>query len=242
MTREQLFDALPYPVRPAGTVTYRELLKQRVSGIPIAYITGRREFYGYTFTVNEHVLVPRPETEFLVEFALDWLKERGTPCRVVDVGTGSGAIAVSVALGTDNQHTVLASDVSTQALEVASKNAARLGARVDFTEGSLLDWLNEDVDLILANLPYLRPDQAHPGIKHEPRVALFSGDDGFSLNRQLIEQTRDRLRPNGAIIMELDPDQHELALASASSAFPTARIEIRADLAGTDRYLIIQPF
>lgn len=240
LTREQLFDALPYPVRPSGATAYRQLLQRRVDGLPIAYITGRREFYGYEFTVNEHVLVPRPETEFLVEFALEWLKQQAKPCRVVDIGTGSGAIAVSVALETENRHTVLASDVSAQALEVASTNASRLGASVEFAEGSLLDWLDQPVDLILANLPYLRTDQAHAGIEHEPSVALFAGDDGFAMNRQLIEQAPDRLHPHGALIMELDPDQHELARATARSAFPDAHVEIRADLAGTDRYLIIQ--
>lgn len=240
LTREQLFDALPYPVRPSGATAYRQLLQRRVDGLPIAYITGRREFYGYEFTVNEHVLVPRPETEFLVEFALEWLKQQAKPCRVVDIGTGSGAIAVSVALETENRHTVLASDISAQALEVASTNASRRGASVEFAEGSLLDWLDQPVDLILANLPYLRTDQAHAGIEHEPSLALFAGDDGFAMNRQLIERAPDRLHPHGALIMELDPDQHELARATARSAFPDAHVEIRADLAGTDRYLIIQ--
>lgn len=240
VTREQLFDALPYPVRPAGATAYRQLLQRRASGIPIAYITGRREFYGHEFMVDEHVLVPRPETEFLVEFALEWLKNRVAPCRIVDVGTGSGAIAISVALETGNQHCVLASDLSAEALDVAGNNATRLGARVQFTEGSLLDWLDQPVDLILANLPYLRPDQAHAGIEHEPSVALFAGHDGFALNRQLIEQAPDKLFSHGAVIMELDPDQHELAFAAASSTFPDSQVEIRADLAGTDRYLIIQ--
>ncbi|TVR75121.1 MAG: peptide chain release factor N(5)-glutamine methyltransferase [Sphaerobacteraceae bacterium] len=239
-TREQLFDALPSPVRPAAAISYRKLLKQRVDGIPIAYITGRREFYGHEFIVNSHVLVPRPETEFLVEFALEWLKQKEEPCRVVDVGTGSGAIAISVALETASQHIMLASDVSPEALDVAARNAEALGAIVQFVEGSLIDWLEEPVDLILANLPYLRPDQAHDGIEHEPAVALYAGDDGFSLNRSLLEDAPNKLRAGGAVIMELDPEQRDLALSAAQANLPDAGIEILADLAGNDRYLRIQ--
>jgi release factor glutamine methyltransferase len=239
-SREQLFDAMPYPVRPAAAKVYRELLQRRAAGIPIAYITGRREFYGHDFIVNEHVLVPRSETEFLVEFALQWLADRPTPCRIVDVGTGSGAIAISVALETGNQHTVMASDVSVEALETARQNATNLGAQVSFVEGSLVDWLQKPVDLILANLPYLRPDQAHAGIEHEPAVALYSGDDGFALNRQLIQQLPKVLNPGGALIMELDPDQRELADSAAADSVPDANREIRPDLAGTYRYLIVQ--
>jgi release factor glutamine methyltransferase len=241
VSREQLFDILPYPIRNHAITRYRELIARRVEGVPVAYIIGRREFYGHEFTVTKDVLVPRPETEFLVEFALEWLKRNpGSPRRIVDVGTGSGAIAVSIAIETAGQHHVAAADVSTVALEVARKNAENLQANVEFVEGSLLDWLDEPVDLILANLPYLRPDQAHSGIEHEPAVALYAGDDGFELNRRLLETAPALLKSPGAVIMELDPDQSELALETGRRTFPDASVEIKQDLAGTSRYLIIE--
>jgi release factor glutamine methyltransferase len=240
-TRVQLFDMLPYPIRPRAASQYRALIARRVEGVPIAYITGRREFYGHEFTVTEDVLVPRPETEYLVEFALEWLKNHaGQSKSIVDVGTGSGAIAVSVWLETNGHHRVIASDVSPAALDVARENNEKLGAAVEFVEGSLLEWLDEPVDLILANLPYLRPDQAHDGIAYEPSVALFSGDDGFELNRKLLEQAPSLLKTPGSLIMELDPDQAELALEAGRQAFPDALVEIKQDLARISRYLIIE--
>jgi release factor glutamine methyltransferase len=239
-TRVQLFDALPYPVKPSASRRYRELIEQRANGIPIAYITGHREFYGHEFIVNEHVLVPRPETEFLVEFALAWLRDRGDIAqRIVDIGTGSGAIAISVALETNNRHTVIGSEVSPEALEVARLNRDALRAKVELVEGSLLNPVKEPVDLILANLPYLRTDQAHAGIEHEPSIALYAGDDGFTLIRQLLEEAPPKLNTGGAIILELDPDQSELALSAGQDAFPEAEVQMKADLAGTNRYLII---
>jgi release factor glutamine methyltransferase len=240
-TRVQLFDALPYPVRPSAAQRYRELIEQRASGLPIAYIVGHREFYGHDFIVNRGVLVPRPETEFLVEYALKWLADRpDLVIRIVDVGTGSGAIAISVALETGNRHKIIATEVSPDALEVARLNRDTLRAKIELVEGSLLEPLHEPVDLILANLPYLRPDQAHEGIAYEPEIALYAGDDGFALNRQLLETSAGKLNPGGAIIMELDPDQASLARSAATAAFPDATVEIRPDLAGTARYLLIQ--
>jgi release factor glutamine methyltransferase len=240
-TREQLFDALPYPVRGHAATRFRALVARRANGIPIAYITGRKEFYGREFVVNEHVLVPRPETEFIVEFAKEWIgRQTDGRKRIVDVGTGSGAIAISVALETGSSHQVIATDVSADALEVADQNAQKLGADITFVEGSLLDALLGPIDLILANLPYLRPDQKHAGIAHEPAVALFAGEDGFSMNRTLLEQAPELLNTPGAVIMELDPGQTELALLAGRERFPEASIEIKTDLAGTNRYLIIE--
>jgi release factor glutamine methyltransferase len=241
VTREQLFDILPYPIRSHTISQYRALIAQRADGIPIAYITGHREFYGHEFAVTEDVLVPRPETEYLVEFALKWLRiHGGQGKRIVDVGTGSGAIAISLWLETEGNHRILASDVSKDALKIAKQNNETHGAGVEFVEGSLLDWLDEPVDLILANLPYLRPDQAHEGIAHEPSVALYAGDDGFELNRKLLEQAPALLNRPGSLIMELDPDQADLALETGQRVFPDSSVEIKQDLAGISRYLLIE--
>jgi release factor glutamine methyltransferase len=241
VSREQLFDVLPLPVRGHAAAHYRKLINRRAVGVPVAYITGRREFYGRDFMVNEHVLVPRPDTEYIIEFAIAWIAAHDErPKRIVDIGTGSGAIAVSVALETAGKHQVIASDVSPSALAVARENAKTLGANVEFVEGSLLSWLNEPVDLILANLPYLRLDQAHSGIEHEPPVALYAGGDGFSLNRTLLEQAPRLLNHPGAVIMELDPEQTQPALEIGRAQFPDASVVVKADLAGTNRYLIIE--
>lgn len=241
ISREQLFDLLPNAVRGSAAPEYRKLIAERARGIPVAYLTGIRAFYGYDFTVSHAVLVPRPETEFLVEYAIGWLARHGdAPKQVIDVGTGSGAIAIALALETGGIHRVVGSEVSPHALGVAARNRDHLNAAVELIEGSLLEWLDHPVDLILANLPYLRPDQAHAGIEHEPAVALFAGEDGFGLNRQLLEQAPSRLNSAGALIMELDPAQAELALQTGQRCFPHASVEIREDLAGTNRYLIIE--
>jgi release factor glutamine methyltransferase len=240
-TREQLFDALPYPIQANAAQTYRELIARRTQGVPVAYIVGRREFYGCSFIVNEHVLVPRPETEYLVKRSLSWLNDHGSyPCRIVDVGTGSGAVAISVALEASRGHIVVGSDVSSKALAVALANRDALGATVEFVEGSLLDWCTDPVHVITANLPYLRPDQAHPGIEHEPAIALFAGEDGFALNRSLIKQAGTLLASPGLLIMELDPAQSELALDTARSEFTDAQSTTKADLAGLNRYLVVE--
>src|SRR5690606_13335515 len=209
---------------------------------PVAYITGHREFMGLDFLVDRRVLIPRPETEYLVEWALAWLRERGGDRLVVDVGTGSGAIAVSLAARADDPPLrVVGSDRSLYALRVAAINRDRLApGRVALVAGDLLSWCRPGIDLVLANLPYLRPDQANVGIAWEPAVALYAGETGFGLYEQLLPQVAARLRTGGAVGCEIDPSQRAIAIATARAHFPTARITVRPDLAGLDRYLIIE--
>jgi release factor glutamine methyltransferase len=241
LSREALFMRLPEPVDSESIKQFESVLTKRLEGYPIAYITGRREFYGREFAVSPAVLVPRPETEYLVEWSIAWLAATGKArCRVIDVGTGSGAIAVSIACETRNQHHVIASDVSQEALEIARTNRDRHGASVQFVAGSLLHWWHGTIDVITANLPYLRPDQAHEGIRFEPSIALYAGDDGFALNRALIEQAAGRLNTPGVMIMEIDPDQATVAFETAKRSFPGDRVRIERDLAGTERYLILE--
>jgi release factor glutamine methyltransferase len=239
VTREQLFEALPLGVRPDGSSRYRELIQQRIQGIPVAYIIGRREFYGRDFVVNEHVLVPRPESEFIVERAVAWLDHHGGNRRVVDVGTGSGAIAISIACETADRHVVVGSDVSLPALSVARANRDAHHPGVHLVAGSLLEWWRGPVDFIAANLPYLRPDQAHVGIEFEPEIALYAGNDGFALNDRLIRQAAAILASPGRLIMEIDPSQADQALETGRAAFPGDDVMIQRDLAGSDRYLIV---
>ena len=229
---------------PAITVSrFQDFVERRIAGEPVAYITGHREFMGLDFAVDSRVLIPRPETEGLVERALSWLNNHSGPTRIVDVGTGSGAIALSLArLAPANaQVQIVASDVSTGALAVARVNRERLGVRgVELVCGSLLDWSRGQFDVILANLPYLREEQRHPGIAWEPDAALYAEDFGFALYDQLLRQSEHLLAPGGMVVCEIDPDQRLQALSVACRAIPSADVRIEADMAGIDRYLIVE--
>jgi len=222
---------------------FHELTERRAAGEPVAYLTGHREFMGLDFLVDRRVLVPRPETEYLVEWALARARGWGeSPRRVVDVGTGSGAIAVSLAhhLPPSNAVKVVGSDRSFDALRVARLNGERLTpGRVAFVAGDLLGWCRPGLDLVLANLPYLREDQSHAGLAHEPASALFGSGHGFDLYRRLLPEASKLLTPTGALACEIDPDQRAAALTLAHDVFPGAEIQLRRDLAGLDRYLIV---
>jgi release factor glutamine methyltransferase len=198
---------------------------------------------GLDFYVDRRVLIPRPETEGLVERALAWIEQQSRPLRIVDVGTGSGAIALSLDLlaHTEKRPMIVASDISRGALEVARINRERLGARrVEFVCGSLLDWTRGPFDLIVANLPYLREDQRHGGIALEPDAALYAEERGFALYRKLLRQSTLLLAPGGILLCEIDPDQRDVALVQAHAAHPSATIRVEPDLAGLDRYLVIE--
>ncbi|SUA25211.1 HemK protein [Neisseria gonorrhoeae] len=175
------------------------LAQRRLNGEPVAYILGVREFYGRRFTVNPNVLIPRPETEHLVEAVLARLPENG---RVWDLGTGSGAVAVTVALERPDAF-VRASDISTPALETARKNAADLGARVEFAHGS---WFDTDMpserqwDIIVSNPPYIENGDKHLSqgdLRFEPQIALTDFSDGLSCIRTLAQGAPDRLAEGG---------------------------------------------
>jgi release factor glutamine methyltransferase len=241
--RAHLYLMLPDPLPLASADRFLALVERRASGEPVAYITGLREFMGLDFIVDPRVLIPRPETEGLVERAIAWLSSHPGTRRVVDVGTGSGAIAISIdrLAPVTSQPLIVASDISLDALAVARVNCERIGAsRVRFVRGSLLDWSRDPFDAILANLPYLRDEQRHPGISHEPDLALYADDGGFALYAQLLHQSVPLLVPGGIILCEIDPLQHEQAVNVARRAHPRANVRVEADLAGLDRYLIVE--
>lgn len=241
--RARLFTGLDEPL-PAGLVAdYQQFVERRGAGEPVAYLVGEREFLGLSLAVGPGVLVPRPETEDLVE----WLAARvcAEPCwrerlTIVDIGTGSGAIALGLA-SLLPMAAVVGVEFSAQALGYARRNRERLGlnARVALVRGDLLAPIGA-VDLIAANLPYLRADQAHAGIANEPTEALFAGSDGLDLYRRLLPQATRLLRSPGILAMEIDPAQATAMRELASAAFPDEVVGVHRDLAGLDRFVTVQ--
>lgn len=199
----------------------RQLLLQRTQRQPIAYLTGRRDFYGHSFLVNEQVLVPRPESEVILAI-LGKLMQDNHLRTVLDVGTGSGCLAISAKL-THPDLAVSACDISESALLVARRNAARLlssGQQIKFYQSDLLSNLPVDsrFDLIVANLPYLSPgqDDLSPELAYEPAIALYADDDGLSLIKQLITTAPAHLTPRGYLLLEMNTDQIEAVASYAT--------------------------
>ncbi|MBP6016805.1 MAG: peptide chain release factor N(5)-glutamine methyltransferase [Candidatus Promineofilum sp.] len=228
---------------PAVVAGYEQLLARAAAGEPIPYLTGHAPFMGLDFAVSPAVLIPRPETEQLVETAVAWGKEQG-PIRIVDVGTGSGCIAVSLAQRLPAAE-VIAVDLSTAALAVATTNAARHApGRIDFVQADLLSALAPGFDLIAANLPYIAGHEWPTlpiGVKsYEPRVALWGGSDGLDLIRGLIPQAAGRLRPGGLALLEIGWRQGEAVASLARKSFPEAEVRVLSDFAGHDRLVMIR--
>ncbi|MFT7620929.1 MAG: release factor glutamine methyltransferase, partial [Myxococcota bacterium] len=222
--------------RPLGTgelATFRTLLQRRSAGEPVAYILGKKEFYGRDFAVDASVLVPRPETEHMVDLVREWVKKRELDApKIVDVGTGSGAIAITLALEIENA-VVLGIDISAEALQLARLNAESLAAsdRVKLALGDVLSPVKSEgsVDVVVSNPPYL--DDAlmatlSKDVGHfEPHLALYGGTDGLDIVRRLIQEAARVLRPGGLLAMEIaGTDQAGLidALWTQSGAFDGA--------------------
>lgn len=200
-------------VEPAAAAALVDLLARRRRGEPVAYIIGEREFYGVTLHVTPAVLIPRPETEMLVELAIERLPTNG---RLLDVGTGSGAIAIAVALQRPDA-TVVACDISAEALAVARANAARLGAVVHFVESDSLTGLQgQSFDVIASNPPYIAEGDPHlteGDLRFEPAIALHCGRDGLDMIRRLVRDAQAALRPGGWLLCEHGHDQGEACTA-----------------------------
>lgn len=249
-----------YPERvvsPEQEQWYLTLLERRRQHEPIAYITGHKEFYGLGFYVDSRVLIPRPETELLVEVALVSVDRRlnaGKIPIVADIGTGSGAIAVTIAVAEPRLPYIYASDISADALEVAHTNAKRLHVeeRMRFLQGDLVAPLPEAVDLLLANLPYVGTDEmagmTEDVLAHEPHLALFSGPRGQDLLLRFCADVRrsGMLNVAGEMILEIGYQQGVASRGAAPEVvplirelWPQASVVVRKDYAGFDRLILV---
>ncbi len=247
---------IAHPELHIGSWVYVKFLrrvKKRKAGVPLAYLTNHKEFYGLDFLVNRRVLVPRPETELIVDLALKEIqKTQNSTATVIDIGTGSGCIPI--ALGENvcrNTINFLATDISGPALRVAKKNTTRHAVPIDFLHGSLLEpvikkypqLLKEKNNhlIITANLPYLTKAQrdAEPTIQYEPESAFVAADDGLQLYKELLQQIKKFCSPekHTTAFFEIDPSQSAALSSYTRTLSPSAVVQVHKDLAKRDRVL-----
>ena len=250
-TKPELFARLNYDVSPIQEDAFRDGIRRRLEHEPVAYITGKKFFYGRAFQVNPSVLIPRPETELMVDEALAIVHASPSPPLLIDLGVGSGAIGIT--LGCETGLRVLGSDISQEAVDVASKNARQLGveALVETAKGNLLEPLIGQISrieptncVLTANLPYLTTDQweqTQPDIKFEPKIALEAGYYGLDaywlLFRQMIAHCT-LLGENCHVLCEIDPSQETKLPALIRERFPHAHIEVKHDLQDLPRLVL----
>jgi release factor glutamine methyltransferase len=239
LPRLQLYVQFERVLTPEELGALRDMIKRRQGGESIAYLTGRKEFWKFEICVDARVLVPRPDTETLIEEALARLGEPGdVPARIADVGTGSGALAITLAKVRAGA-AVFAGDVSAGALDVARANAERLGAAVTFVEGDLGAPLapHAPFTLIVANLPYIPTGELaslSADVRSEPALALDGGADGLDLVRRLVGEAPGLLAPGGVLALEIGAGQAEATRALLLAAAFTD-VQTRRDLAGIER-------
>ena len=225
-----------------STYFLRDIEKLKM-GIPLPYVIKHWEFFGLDFILNPDTLIPRPETELLVEQAVSWLDLHPQRRLAADLGTGSGCIAVSLTKVKPDL-TVIATDISYPALKVAQSNAHRhnVGERIQFLQADLFPPITQRFDLICANLPYI-PSQTLQTLKvskREPNLALDGGSNGLDLIIRLLESAPDHLSPGGFLLIEIESSQGAEVQLLSQHAFPSAEISVKRDLSGHDRLITIQ--
>jgi len=245
--RARLLSELRMELPESEYSRFFEAVKEHVAGRPIQHIIGYEEFYGRKFSVSEHVLIPRPETEELIVAVLERLDsyfDSTSKLKCADIGTGSGAIAVTIKLERP-QLEVSASDISEAALKIAQKNAVALGAEINFRHGDLLDpFLNEKWDIILSNPPYIPNDDknilSEIVREHEPHSALFGGSDGLDFYRRFATDLPKITNEKAIIAFEIGAGQGEAVATMMNKAFPRGKTEIIFDINGKDRIVLTQ--
>ncbi len=231
-------------ITPEAYQTFRAYIEEHATGRPFQYITGQETFYGRDFLVNEHVLIPRPETEELIEEVkkrVARLFEEHKTLKIADIGTGSGAIALTVKKEISSAE-VTATDISTEALVVAKKNAERLEAKVEFKQGDLIAPIaDQKWDIILSNPPYIGSHEAESlsdtVIDYEPHLALFAAEDGLQLYRKMTEQLPEIMNAPSFIGFEIGYAQGPAVQKMLQNAFPLADVEIVQDINQKNRFV-----
>jgi len=244
-SRLQLYLSFEMPVFPDHLSVFRQLVQRRKEHTPVSYLTNHREFMSIDFYVDSRVLIPRPETEILVEYVLDRTSTHG-PISLVDIGTGSGAIAVSLAFNRPEWY-IVATDISIDALAVAETNATRHQTQIEFRSGDMLSTLesvDDKFDWIVSNPPYISSQDYKilpPDVRNfEPKLALASPPDGLQLIRILIESAPNYLKPNGRLAIEIGKGQRLDVEDFVHRSKKYQKIDFIPDLSGVARILVVQ--
>ena len=243
--RAAMFRDLDEDISMEDSSNIASLVKRRITREPLAYITGVKEFYGLPFVVSEDVLIPRQETELLVDAAIVQAKSLGkNQISIVDVGTGSGAIAVSLALNIPTS-SIIAVDISEAALAIADDNRRTHGlySRIKLRRGNLLEPIIDKIDILVSNLPYIRSDKLtslQEEVLREPVVALDGVYDGLELIKRLLFQAVDKMSNPGVILFEIDPDQASEAVKLCQQFFPSAITTVLKDLSNNERAVLLE--
>ena len=243
-TKTELILNLHEPIDPVIHKKFHaDLETHATTGKPVQHLTGTEHFYGRQFTVNEHVLIPRPETEELVQLILAKTQTEPRPLKLLDIGTGSGVIPITLKKE-DPTLTIQASDISEQALTVAKQNAVNLKADVVFHQSDFLQkWLGsgQQFDLIVSNPPYIAWEEQSTlsdTVKNfDPELALFADEQGLAAYKTIIEQAKSVLKPSGALAFEIGHEQAEAVKSLIQSAFPTSKVEVIQDINKKDRII-----
>ncbi|MET1013326.1 MAG: peptide chain release factor N(5)-glutamine methyltransferase [Paenisporosarcina sp.] len=246
-THAQLLADMRDPITETEYEHYWSLIGEHVKGRPVQYITGSEEFYGRIFEVNEHVLIPRPETEELVYETLNRTKSlflNKTDVQVADIGTGSGVIAITLKLEQPSFQ-VTATDLAQEALDVAKRNAELLGAEVIFKQGDLSEPItHQKWDIVLSNPPYIAFEEAETlsdsVYEYEPHSALFAEDQGLSLYKRLSEELPSLMNTPALIGLEIGHEQGPAVQRYFQLAFPTAKVDIVKDINGKNRMIFCE--
>jgi release factor glutamine methyltransferase len=230
------------PISEEHQQSLEDALHRLESGEPLPYVIGHWEFFGLDFQLNSATLIPRPETELLVEKASEWLQEHPGKRTVIDVGTGSGCIAIALAYHNADLR-IIATDISASALKAARANAIRhaVYGRVEFIQAHLMEGIRGSFDLICGNLPYIPTQILHSlsVYKKEPELALDGGVDGLDLIRSLLSIAPQHLNRGGRLLLEIEINQAQAAISLAKKGFPHQDMHVYQDLAGRNRLLVV---